>query len=48
MRILGKSIKVPEGRRSAFLRIPIRCSERSDAGGMIVAEVIGMVKQAFR
>lgn len=28
--ILAKTISVPEGRRSAFLRIPIRGSERSD------------------
>jgi len=45
MRILVKSIRVPEGRRSAFLRIPIRWTERSDAGELIVAEVIGMVKR---
>jgi hypothetical protein len=45
VRIPGKSIRVPEGSRSAFLRIPIRWSERSDAGGMILAEVIGMVKK---
>jgi hypothetical protein len=33
VRILVKSIRVPEGSRSAFLRIPMRWSERSDAGG---------------
>jgi len=44
MRILGKSISVPEGSRSAILRNPIRGSERSDAGELIVEEVIGIVK----
>jgi hypothetical protein len=40
-----KTIRVPEGRRSAFLRIPIRESERSDAGELIVEEVIEIVKR---
>jgi len=44
LRILGKSISVPEGSRSAFLRIPIRGSERSDADELIVEEVIAIVK----
>jgi hypothetical protein len=48
VRILAKAIRVPEGRRSAFLRNPIRGSERSDAGEMIVAEVMGIVKRGHR
>jgi hypothetical protein len=44
LRILVKSIRVPEGRRSAFLADSDQGSERSDAGGKIVAEVIGMDK----
>lgn len=48
LRILGKAISVPEGSRSAFLRIPIRGSEHSDAGGLIVEEVIGIVKRRKR
>jgi hypothetical protein len=38
------SISVPEGRRSVFLRDSDQGSERSDAGEMIVSEVIGIVK----
>jgi hypothetical protein len=44
MRIPVIAIRVPEGRRSVFLRNPIRGSERSDAGELIVGEVIGIVK----
>jgi hypothetical protein len=44
VRIPGKAIRVPEPRRSAFLRKPIRRSERSDAGEVIEEEVIGIVK----
>jgi hypothetical protein len=48
LRIPVKAIRVPEGRRSAFLRNPIRGSERSDAGEMIVAEGMGIVKRRNR
>jgi hypothetical protein len=44
MRIPVKSISVPEGKRSVFLRDSDQGSERSDAGEMIVSEVIGIVK----
>ncbi len=44
VRIPVNSISVPEGRRSVFLHDSDQGSERSDAGEMIVSEVIGIVK----
>jgi hypothetical protein len=44
VRIPLKAISVSEGLRSAFLRDCDQRSERSDAGEMIVSEVIGIVK----
>ncbi len=43
-----KSIRVPEGRRSVFLRDSDQESERSDAGELIVSEVIGIIKLKAR